>query len=95
MTVLINLIDHNQYIHMGYSWQANYCGGLRVLNASLLTDVTNMKEVAYFDVSPNCNTSTWDSFLGAWSVYPYFPSGSVVVQTIDRGLFILMVDIFL
>jgi choice-of-anchor B domain-containing protein len=78
-------IDHNEYIHNGVSWQANYCAGLRVLDArQLQTGVT--KELAYFDVSPECNTAV---FMGSWSSYPYFKSGTVVVQSIERGLFVL------
>jgi len=78
-------IDHNEYIHLGVSWQANYCAGLRVLDATKLqTGVT--KELAYFDVSPECNTAV---FMGSWSSYPYFKSGTVVVQSIERGLFVL------
>jgi hypothetical protein len=26
---------------------------------------------------------------GAWSVYPYFESGYLIVNTIERGLFVL------
>eukprot|EP00602_Paraphysomonas_sp_CaronLab_P008015 CAMPEP_0185036618 /NCGR_PEP_ID=MMETSP1103-20130426/29818_1 /TAXON_ID=36769 /ORGANISM="Paraphysomonas bandaiensis, Strain Caron Lab Isolate" /LENGTH=453 /DNA_ID=CAMNT_0027574213 /DNA_START=143 /DNA_END=1504 /DNA_ORIENTATION=- len=79
-------IDHNQYIHQGYSWQANYCAGLRVLNVSSLSEDTSLDEVAYFDVAPECNTT---SFLGAWTAYPKFDSGTIAVNTIDKGLFIL------
>jgi choice-of-anchor B domain-containing protein len=78
-------IDHNEYIHKGVSWQSNYCAGLRVLDARTLeTGVT--KELAYFDVSPECDTAI---FMGAWSAYPYYKSGTVVVQSIERGLFVL------
>ena len=78
-------IDHNEYIHKGVSWQSNYCAGLRVLDATQLqTGVT--KELAYFDVSPECDTAV---FMGSWSAYPYFASGTVVVQSIERGLFVL------
>jgi hypothetical protein len=28
-------------------------------------------------------------FLGAWSAYPFWASGVVGVQSIDRGLFLL------
>lgn len=78
-------IDHNEYIHNGVSWQANYCAGLRVLDASAL-QTGETKELAYFDVSPECDTPI---FMGSWSSYPYFASGTVAVQSIERGLFIL------
>jgi len=28
-------------------------------------------------------------FRGAWSNYPYFPSGTIVVSSIGEGLFVL------
>jgi hypothetical protein len=28
-------------------------------------------------------------FGGAWSVYPYFESGHILVNSIERGLFVL------
>merc|ERR1712157_344243 len=41
-----------------------------------------------FDVYPNSDSA---NFNGAWSNYPYFPSGTVVVSGIEQGLFILEV----
>lgn len=29
------------------------------------------------------------SFVGTWSLYPYFESGYVLVNTIERGAFIV------
>jgi choice-of-anchor B domain-containing protein len=78
-------IDHNEYIHNGVSWQSNYCAGLRVLDARTL-ETGKTTELAYFDVSPDCDTAV---FLGAWSAYPFFNSGNVIVQSIERGLFVL------
>ncbi len=51
-------LDHNQYIHHGYSWQANYCAGLRVLDVSSIASAS-LLQVAYFDVSPSCSTTDW------------------------------------
>jgi len=78
-------IDHNEYIHNGVSWQSNYCAGLRVLDARYMAQ-GKTTELAYFDVSPDCNTV---EYLGSWSAYPYWKSGVVGVQTIERGLFLL------
>ncbi len=78
-------IDHNLYTHEGYVFEANYRSGLRILDG---TDVANavLPEIGFFDVYPaNDNPS----FNGAWSVYPYFESGVVVVSGIEQGLFIL------
>lgn len=72
-------IDHNQYLHAGYAFQANYRSGLRVLNFQ-------RQEVAYFDIYPGSDAP---SFNGAWSVYPFFASNTILVSGIEQGLFIL------
>ena len=45
-----------------------------------------MTEVGYFDTFPTNNNTGFD---GAWSVYPYFTSGNIIIGDIDRGLFIV------
>ena len=80
-----NSIDHNLYIVGNRIFEANYTSGLRVLEfTSLATDT--LTEVAFFDTYPPNDAAGFD---GAWSVYPFFPSGIVAVSDIDRGLFIL------
>lgn len=76
-------IDHNLYVHGCTVFEANYSSGLRIVNIS---DPANPVEVGYFDTYPDNNVV---DFVGAWSTYPYFPSGTVIVSDIDRGLFIL------
>ena len=47
----------------------------------------NPKEIAYFDTAPfHPNTA---GFNGAWSVYPFFKSGTIIVSSIEQGLFIV------
>jgi choice-of-anchor B domain-containing protein len=76
-------IDHNLYIKDDLVYEANYTSGLRVYDIS---DINNISEAGYFDTHPENNNTT---FYGAWSVYPYFESGNIIVSDIDRGLFIL------
>ena len=78
-------IDHNQYIKGGYSYQANYRSGLRILDISGVASAS-LTEVAYFDIYPGSDSA---NFNGAWSNYPYFDSGVVIVSGIEQGLFIL------
>lgn len=80
-------IDHNMYVKEQFVYQTNYEAGLRVLD---LTNVAlgNVTEVAYFDVRPE-PTGKQVQFTGSWSAYIYFPSGNVVVNSIDRGLFLV------
>ncbi|CEJ92844.1 hypothetical protein VHEMI08472 [[Torrubiella] hemipterigena] len=92
----IQSIDHNQYIIDGISYQANYGSGLRVVDArSVLQDPTGaqMTELANFDCYPEDDDDSKAEFFGAWSVYPYFKSGTVVINCIERGLFALKVNI--
>jgi choice-of-anchor B domain-containing protein len=75
--------DHNQYVVGNYSYQANYRSGLRILDVS---DPEAPGEAAFFDTYP---ASDRPGFQGAWSVYPFFESGVVVVSSIGEGLFVL------
>ena len=77
-------IDHNLYIKGNLMYQANYRSGLRILNVS---DPSNPKEVAFFDTAPHGNNGP--GFNGAWSVFPYFKSGTIIVNSIEQGLFIV------
>jgi len=81
-------IDHNQYVVGDYTFQANYRSGLRILRLGDLDAAAGpeIQQVAFFDVYPASDTA---NFNGAWSVYPYFPSGVVVVSHIEQGLFVL------
>jgi choice-of-anchor B domain-containing protein len=84
-TAPVTAIDHNQYVKGQYSYQANYQAGLRILDVG---DVASgrLTEVGYFDIYPSSDTA---DFNGAWSVYPYFPSGTVIVNGIEQGLVVV------
>ena len=78
-------IDHNNYTHDGFIFQANYTSGLRVLE--LVDETTGeLEEFGFFDTF---NTDDNISFNGAWSVFPYFDSGLFVVSDRQNGLFVL------
>jgi choice-of-anchor B domain-containing protein len=78
-------IDHNMYIHNGYVYQANYRSGLSILDISDVAN-GNLTDVGYFDIYPSSDSP---NFNGAWSTYPYYDSGVVIVSGIEQGLFIL------
>lgn len=75
-------ITHNIYTRDQYVFAANYRSGIRVFDA---TDPANPFETAFFDTYP-ANDS--QSFNSLWSVYPYFPSGTVIGSDIEKGLFV-------
>jgi choice-of-anchor B domain-containing protein len=80
-------IDHNQYIVGRYSYQSNYRAGLRILHTGR-AGLGRLREVAYFDIYPANNDR---GFQGSWANYPFFPSGNVVVNTIESnaGIFVV------
>lgn len=86
-------IDHNQYVVKGLSYQSNYGSGLRVVDVSGLSEDPsggNMEETAFFDCHPeDDDVGGVIEFLGTWSVYPYFPSGYIILNSIERGIFSL------
>lgn len=86
-------IDHNQYTLNGLSYQANYGSGLRIIDVSSLTsDPTGagIREVGFFDCHPDDDSvGGRATFVGTWSVYPYFQSGFLLLNSIERGLYSL------
>jgi choice-of-anchor B domain-containing protein len=78
--------DHNQYVLGNRVFQANYSSGLRVLEFGDLAN-RELMEIAFFDTFPMSDAVT--NAPGAWSVYPYLPSGTIIVSDITNGLFIL------
>ncbi|MEC8635072.1 MAG: choice-of-anchor B family protein [Bacteroidota bacterium] len=81
----LTAIDHNQYVIGNLLFQANYSAGLRMLS---LTDVAagELTEIGYFDVDPMTDAA---QCTGSWSTYPYFESGTVVVTSIEDGIYVV------
>ncbi len=78
-------IDHNLYVLGNRVFQANYSAGLRVLEFGDLAN-QEISEFAFFDTVPADGVGAFD---GAWSVYPYLPSRTIIVSDGINGLFIL------
>lgn len=79
--------DHNGYVKGDTYYLASYNAGLRVIDISQIASGT-MTETGFFDVYPANDSS---GFEGAWSVYPYFDSGNLVVSVrgSQGGLFVV------
>ena len=76
-------IDHNGYTIGNKFYFSNYTRGIGIL------DVTNPNapvELGYFDTYPTSNSAT---FNGAWGVYPFLPSGNILISDIQRGLIVV------
>ncbi|SFB77556.1 choice-of-anchor B family protein [Pseudoalteromonas denitrificans] len=76
-------IDHNGFARGNRYYMSNYERGLTILDIS---EPTDPKEIGYFDTFPSSNNS---SYSGAWGVYPFLPSGIILLSDINSGLYIL------
>ena len=76
-------IDHNGFVRGNRYYLANYERGLTVLDIS---EPTTPQTIGYFDTYPLGDRS---NFNGAWGVYPFLPSGIILVSDINSGLFVL------
>ena len=84
-TAAVAATDHNLYVKGRYAYLSNYLSGLRILDLAQI-DGGTITEAAYFDTHPESNAS---GTSGAWSIYPYFASGTVILSDISNGLFVL------
>lgn len=81
-----NAIDHNMGGRDGFLFQANYTSGLRIYDVQ---DLDDPREVGFYDTYPQNNSKL---YAGAWGVYPYLPSGIVLVSDMQGGLFVFDVS---
>ena len=80
-----NSIDHNGYVKGDLFYLSSYTAGVRVIDVSSI-ESANIEEIGFFDTYPENNNR---EFNGAWSVYPFFPSGNIIISDINRGLFVI------
>ncbi|KAL4814971.1 hypothetical protein BDW67DRAFT_165040 [Aspergillus spinulosporus] len=89
----VRSIDHNQYVVAGLSYQSNYGSGLRIVDVSSVFEdptASGFKEVGSFDVHPEDDAVGGEvEFVGSWSVYPFFASGHILLNSIERGIYSL------
>ncbi len=78
-------IDHNGFVKGDRYYMSNYRRGLTVLDIS---DPANPAELGFFDTFPAPSDNS-ANFNGAWGVYPYLPSGNILVSDIEFGLFVI------
>ena len=75
--------DHNGYVRGNRYYMSNYTRGLTILD---IADPIEPAEVGYFDTHPPTDDGT---FTGAWGVYPFLPSGNLLVSDFSAGLLVL------
>jgi choice-of-anchor B domain-containing protein len=75
-------ITHNQIVHCNYLYTSYYYDGLRVFDIS---DPLNPEPVLFYDTYPFPDAN---SYKGAWGVYPFLPSGRILISDMQTGLYI-------
>jgi len=76
------VVPHNTHVKDSFLLTAYYTDGVNILDAS---QPDKLIEVGHYDTYPAAD----GGFNGAWGVYPYFPSGTIVVSDIQNGLYVL------
>lgn len=79
-------VVHNPFFKGNVAHVAYYHDGYWMWDA---TDPTNPQVLGYYDTNP---APSADNYRGAWGVYPYLPSGHVLVSDMQTGLWVLDID---
>ena len=80
-------IVHNAFIRDSMVIMSYYTAGMRVVNIS---DPTNPLEIGGYDSYPSNDDP---GYTGAWSVYPFFPSGKIIVGDMVTGMYIVDINV--
>ncbi len=75
-------LPHNPLWFCNRLYVASYYDMLQVYDVS---DPANPERILYYDDDPSPNDG---KFRGAWGVYPYLPSGSILLSSLDSGLYV-------
>ena len=78
-----NAVDHNMYVRDGKLFLANYSAGMRVFEINPSNPLA-LNEIAFVDTFMTDNDADFD---GAWSNYPFFESGTIIVSDRQNGMF--------
>ncbi len=76
-------IPHNPVVACDYLYVAYYYDGLQVYDIS---DPADPRRVMYYPTSTLTNNG---SYAGAWGVYPFLPSGNILVGDMQNGLYVV------
>jgi len=76
-------IPHNLVAHGDFLYGAYYYDGLQVWN---IKDPNNIRRVLHYPTSTRPHRQDYE---GAWGVYPFLPSGHILVSDMQNGLFVV------
>lgn len=79
-------IAHNPYIKKDRLYLSYYEDGLVVY------DIKNPKypiKIAFYDTYLDNSHGVYNGYYGAWAVYPFLPSGNILISDMTYGLFVV------
>lgn len=76
-------IPHNLIVQGDLLYASYYYNGLQVYDIS---DRVNPKRIMHY---PTSSLPNGTSYEGAWGVYPFLPSGNILVSDMQEGLFVI------
>jgi choice-of-anchor B domain-containing protein len=76
-------IVHNVFVKDTLAIMSYYTAGIRVVD---IADPEHPATLGGYDTRPSDESST---YTGAWSVYPYFPSGKIIIGDMGEGMFVV------
>ena len=76
-------IPHNQIVACDMLYVSYYYDGLQVYDIS---DPSNPQRAFWYETS---NEPDDRNYKGAWGVYPFLPSGNILVSDMQEGLFVI------
>jgi choice-of-anchor B domain-containing protein len=81
-------IVHNVFVKDTLAVMSYYTAGVKIVN---IADPENPVEIGGYDTCPD-SIAQGAVYDGAWSVYPFFPSGKIIVGDMASGLFVIDLD---
>lgn len=82
-----NSIAHNQIVHEGFLYTSYYYEGLQVWD---INDMDNIRRVVNY---PTSMIEPRQSYEGAWGVFPFLPSGKILISDMQEGLFVVQMPV--
>ncbi|MBI3193913.1 MAG: choice-of-anchor B family protein, partial [Ignavibacteriae bacterium] len=80
-------IVHNVFVKNNLAIMSYYTAGVKVVD---LTNPASPIELGGYDTYPSDDDANYD---GAWSTYPFFPSGKIIVGDMSSGLYVVDVNL--
>ena len=87
--IATNNVPHNPFVVDDILYISHYHDGVQVYD---VTDPLDPIRIGFYDTYLQNNGSGYSGYNGAWGVYPFLPSGCILVSDIQNGFFTFTLD---